>query len=58
MSDICNTCNGSGQIIEEHEDGLQFRIPCPSCDGCGKKHAGISRDELRREGYTKEGGEF
>jgi len=49
--DRCTRCNGSGRLTVERKDGTTWRVECQACGGCGSKHAGISRDELRRLNY-------
>ena len=49
--DKCNRCNGHGRVTIEKADGTTWRVECPDCDGCGSKHAGISREELDRDNY-------
>ena len=31
----CDWCIGSGFVLENFSDN--FFVPCPKCDGCGKK---------------------
>ena len=50
--DTCRRCRGRKRVTVETKGGYTYRVECPDCGGCGSKHAGITRDELERDGYN------
>jgi len=33
----CDTCNGTGEVLEERPSGLLGLVQCPDCRGTGRQ---------------------